>query len=178
MFRKVDAPKAKKNVSVVVYLMRGIFAGVAIAIAVFISFTYPIAGGIASVFPAIFFTTMVALWISHDETLCVGAAGLSILPSPPPHPQWMISLIRRLDDPDPMDDLAGPMMLGSLSVGAYAIFFAEIFEWLFVDLYEERVTAAVLSALASDLIVIAAVALPIVAFLQWARHRPVSSSTP
>ena len=70
---------------------------------------------------------------------------------------------------------AGPMMMGSLSVGAYACFFAEIFEWLFVDQYNDRVTSAVLAAIASDLIVIAAIALPVVGFLQWNRHTPSES---
>ena len=59
------APKGKNSVTKQVLLMRGLAAATAIGIAVqFASMGLPIIAGLASVFPAIFLTTM-ALWIAQ-----------------------------------------------------------------------------------------------------------------
>jgi len=77
-----SAPKASKNVSVVVLLSRGLLAAAAIAIGVSLSSAgHPVASGMASVFPAIFLTTMVALWLSQGEAVPAGAVGPMMLGS-------------------------------------------------------------------------------------------------
>ena len=55
-------------------------AAFAIGVAVLLSsLGYPLLSGLASVFPAIFLTTMVALWISQDSSVSIGAAGPMML---------------------------------------------------------------------------------------------------
>jgi hypothetical protein len=87
------APKGKRSVGLVTLLARGLLAAVAIAGAVTLaSVAGPLISGVASVFPAIFLTSMVSLWWSQGEAVQGGAVG--------------------------------PMMLGSTSVSAYALFAA------------------------------------------------------
>jgi hypothetical protein len=84
------APKGRHRVGPTTLLARGLLAGVAIGVAVVVSRTgNDVAAGVASVFPAIFLTTMVSLWLSQGEAVPAGAVG--------------------------------PMMLGSASVGTYAL---------------------------------------------------------
>ena len=60
--------------------MRGLAAATAIGIAVqFASMGLPIIAGLASVFPAIFLTTMVALWVAQGADVPTGAAGPMML---------------------------------------------------------------------------------------------------
>ena len=76
----IKAPKGRNRVSKQVLLVRGLAAGTAIGIAVqFASMGLPIVAGLASVFPAIFLTTMVALWIAQGSDVPTGAAGPMML---------------------------------------------------------------------------------------------------
>ena len=76
----IKAPKGKNSVTKQVLLMRGLAAATAIGIAVqFASMGLPIIAGLASVFPAIFLTTMVALWIAQGAEVPTGAAGPMML---------------------------------------------------------------------------------------------------
>lgn len=78
--RNPPAPKGKRKVSVIALLFRGLLAGAAIGIAVLLSeHGGAMLAGIAAVFPAIFLTTMCALWISQGETVGAGAAGPMML---------------------------------------------------------------------------------------------------
>lgn len=78
----VAAPAASKRVPKRVLLARGTLAGCAIAAAVLVGkLGHPLAAGVASVFPAIFLTTMVALWFSQGEAVQAGAVGPMMLGS-------------------------------------------------------------------------------------------------
>ena len=74
------APKGKNSVSMKILMMRGLAAAIAIGIAVQLSaMGQPIIAGLASVFPAIFLTTMVALWMAQGSDVPTGAAGPMML---------------------------------------------------------------------------------------------------
>jgi hypothetical protein len=89
--RPLHAPKGLRSVGSGTLAARGLLAGCSIAVSVSIAQNGgAFAAGIASVFPAIFLTTMISLWLSQGEAVPAGAVG--------------------------------PMMLGSTSVAAYAIF--------------------------------------------------------
>lgn len=76
----INAPKGKNSVTKKVLFARGLAAATAIGIAVqFASMGLPIIAGLASVFPAIFLTTMVALWIAQGSDVPTGAAGPMML---------------------------------------------------------------------------------------------------
>lgn len=84
------APKGTRPVGWKALLGRGLLAAVAISVSVLITRSgAPLLGGVASVFPAIFLTTMVSLWLAQGEAVPVGAVG--------------------------------PIMLGSSSVGVFAL---------------------------------------------------------
>jgi hypothetical protein len=90
------APRGHRKVGAVALALRGTAAGTAIAISAVIAQSgFPIASGIASTFPAIFLTTMVATWVAQGSGVPTGATG--------------------------------PMVLGSLSVGAYAALSAVLY---------------------------------------------------
>lgn len=90
------APRGHHRVGAVTLVMRGTAAGLAIAASAMVAQAgWPIASGIASTFPAIFLTTMVATWIAQGSGVPTGATG--------------------------------PMVLGSLSVGAYAALSAALY---------------------------------------------------
>jgi len=90
------APRGHRKVGAVALALRGTASGTAIAISTAIAQSgFPIASGIASTFPAIFLTTMVATWIAQGSGVPTGATG--------------------------------PMVLGSLSVGAYAALSAVLY---------------------------------------------------
>jgi hypothetical protein len=85
-----SSPKGHRRVGVLEVASRGVLAAVAIGASVIIAkLGSPLVAGVASVFPAIFLTTMVSLWWSQGRSVSVGAVGL--------------------------------IMLGSSSVGAYAL---------------------------------------------------------
>lgn len=89
-WRSRPAPRGTRRVGSAVLCLRGLFAATAIGVAVWISgVAGGAAAGVASVFPAMFFTAMAALWLAQGEAVPAGAVG--------------------------------PMMLGSTSVGAYAL---------------------------------------------------------
>ena len=70
------APKGENLVSKIVLISRGLVAATAIGIAVIISgLGMPLIAGLASVFPAIFLTSMIALWIAQGPSVPLGAAG-------------------------------------------------------------------------------------------------------
>lgn len=76
------APSGKRRVGPATLLARGLLAGVAISTAVWVTHIGgPLAAGVASVFPAIFLTTMVSLWLSQGEAVPVGAVGPMMLGS-------------------------------------------------------------------------------------------------
>jgi peptidoglycan/LPS O-acetylase OafA/YrhL len=78
--RATEAPKGKHPVSPFVLVCRGLAAAIAIGIAVWLSGQgQPLIAGIAAVFPAIFLTSMVALWMSQGPTVPRGAAGPMML---------------------------------------------------------------------------------------------------
>ena len=75
-----STPRGKNKVNKYVVFSRGIMAAIAIGVAVSISgLGYPLLAGLASVFPAIFLTSMVALWISQEPSVPMGAVGPMIL---------------------------------------------------------------------------------------------------
>ncbi len=83
------APRGHRRVGVAALALRGVAAGTAIAASTAVAQAgWTIASGIASTFPAIFLTTMVATWVAQGRGVPTGATA--------------------------------PMVLGSLSVGAYA----------------------------------------------------------
>lgn len=70
------APKGTHRVSATVLVIRGLAAGAAIAVAIVLARTgHPVASGIASVFPAIFTTIMVATWLAQGAHVPTGAVG-------------------------------------------------------------------------------------------------------
>lgn len=90
------APKGGRRVGASVLAMRGGAAAAAIALALVLARSgLPVAGGIASVFPAIFTTIMVATWLSQGAQVPTGAVG--------------------------------PLMLGTMSVSAYALLAAALY---------------------------------------------------
>ncbi len=79
-FKPRAAPKGSKKVTKAVLAMRGIAAALAIGVCVYVSeLGYPILAGIAAVFPAIFLTSMVALWLAQGSDVPRGAAGPMML---------------------------------------------------------------------------------------------------
>ena len=70
------APPGLNRVSLFSLLSRGIAAGLAIGLSVWIAgLGLPFISGVISVFPAIFLTTMVSLWIAQGRAVPVGATG-------------------------------------------------------------------------------------------------------
>ena len=70
------ASKGKSQVNKIMIFSRGFVAAIAIGIAVLISgLGMPLLAGLASVFPAIFLTSMVALWMAQGPSVPLGAAG-------------------------------------------------------------------------------------------------------
>lgn len=79
-WRPQPTPKGSKSVSKTVLVSRGTMAAIAIGIAVWLSgLGFPLLAGLASVFPAIFLTSMVALWLAQGPTVPQGAAGPMML---------------------------------------------------------------------------------------------------
>ena len=74
------APRGKNRVGPLMLACRGIAAATAIGLAVWLSqLGSPLLAGMASVFPAIFLTSMVALWIAQGEEVPSGAVGPMML---------------------------------------------------------------------------------------------------
>ena len=76
------APKGKQRVGPLTLAARGLLAAVAIGVAVVLAQVGgPIAAGLAAVFPAIFLTTMVSLWLSQGQAVQIGAVSPMMLGS-------------------------------------------------------------------------------------------------
>jgi len=74
------APKGTNKVPLTILSIRGVAAGLAIAICLVLTESgLPFLAGLASVFPAIFLTSMVALWISQGPQVPQGAAAPMML---------------------------------------------------------------------------------------------------
>lgn len=75
-----ESPKGSKGVRWPILVGRGGAAALAIGCAVWLSAQgMPLLAGLAAVFPAIFLTSMVALWLAQGETVPRGAAGPMML---------------------------------------------------------------------------------------------------
>jgi hypothetical protein len=80
--KPLPAPKGTRRVGVGALAARGLMASIAIGVCVVIADCGgDVAAGVASVFPAIFMTTMVSLWLDQGEAVPIGAAGPMILGS-------------------------------------------------------------------------------------------------
>ncbi len=81
-WRGVPAPRATRRVPLWQLAARGGLAALAIGLATTVaSLGHPVLGGMLSVFPAIFLTTMLSLFLAHGEALPAGAAGPMMLGS-------------------------------------------------------------------------------------------------
>ncbi|HJM18869.1 MAG TPA: hypothetical protein QF802_00240 [Candidatus Thalassarchaeaceae archaeon] len=70
------SPRGENKVGTFTLLMRGVAASASIGVAVWLSsLGNPLASGVMSIFPAIFTTSMVALWLSQGEAVPAGAIG-------------------------------------------------------------------------------------------------------
>jgi len=79
-YRVRPSPKGTRKVSMTQWIMRGLFAAVAIGLSVAIAKSgMAIAAGMASVFPALFLTTMVSLSFAQDAEVSAGAVGSMML---------------------------------------------------------------------------------------------------
>ncbi|MCP4869100.1 MAG: hypothetical protein GY898_10335 [Proteobacteria bacterium] len=77
-----EAPRGKRPVSAAAVASRGVLAAAAIGAAILIAQSGAgLAAGVASVFPAIFLTTMATLWIAQGEAVPGGAVGPMMLGS-------------------------------------------------------------------------------------------------
>ena len=80
VLRSPPAPKGGSPVTLGTLLARGVAAALAIGASVWIaSLGLPIISGMVSVFPAIFLTTMVSLWLAQGSAVPVGATGPMML---------------------------------------------------------------------------------------------------
>jgi hypothetical protein len=80
--RNGPAPAGTRAVGVPTLLARGLLAAAAIGLAVMLAtVSGPVIAGIVSTFPAIFLTTMLALWVSQGEAVPAGAVGPMMLGS-------------------------------------------------------------------------------------------------
>lgn len=76
------APAGHRSPGSIEIMARGLAAGTAIGLAVYLSgLGLPLLAGLSSVFPAIFVTTMVGLWVSQGPDVPLGAAGPMLLGS-------------------------------------------------------------------------------------------------
>ena len=78
--RPQPTPKGTNAVSKTVLFARGSMAAAAIGVSVWMAgLGFPLLAGLASVFPAIFLTSMVALWLAQGPSVPQGAAGPMML---------------------------------------------------------------------------------------------------
>ena len=77
-----SSPKGARDVSLLVLLSRGVLAAAAIGLAIALAGAGgTFLAGMIAVFPAIFLTTMVSLWLSQGEAVPSGAVGPMMLGS-------------------------------------------------------------------------------------------------
>lgn len=80
--RSRPSPRGGRRVSAAAVAARGLLAASAIGLAVWLARVGgPLAAGMVSVFPAIFLTTMVSLWLAQGEAVPAGAVGPMMLGS-------------------------------------------------------------------------------------------------
>jgi hypothetical protein len=80
--RNGPSPAGTRRVGAVAVLARGLLAASAIGLAVALAtVSGPVIAGIVSIFPAIFLTAMITLWISQGEAVPAGAVGPMMLGS-------------------------------------------------------------------------------------------------
>jgi len=80
--RPVPAPTGRRRVGPVALLGRGVLAAGAIGLSVLVAASgHPLLAGVASVFPAIFLTSMVSLWLAQGQAVPIGAVGPMMLGS-------------------------------------------------------------------------------------------------
>ena len=78
--RASEAPKGVNKVPLLILSLRGLAAGIAIAACLWLAeLGLPFIAGLASAFPAIFLTSMVALWLSQGPKVPQGAAAPMML---------------------------------------------------------------------------------------------------
>ena len=78
----IPAPKGTQSVGLWTLLMRGLLAGSAISFSVWLAgLGNPVLAGVASVFPAIFLTTMISVWLAQGKAVPMGAVGPIMLGS-------------------------------------------------------------------------------------------------
>ena len=81
-WRRPQEKKGTSPVGLITLLARGLLAGTAIAFSVWLAgLGVPVVAGMASVFPAIFLTTMVSVWLSQGAAVPIGAVSPMILGS-------------------------------------------------------------------------------------------------
>lgn len=81
-YRNIPAPKGKKISKLSTLFSRGVCAMLAVTLAVLIAKSGASTfAGVAAVFPAIFWTTMVSLWLSQGQAVPSGAVGPMMLGS-------------------------------------------------------------------------------------------------
>lgn len=78
-WRMAPAPKGSKPVSVGVQAARGALAFAAVTAAVLLSHLSSASAGVFAVFPAVFLTTMVSLWLAQGEACQAGAVSPMML---------------------------------------------------------------------------------------------------
>ena len=79
-WKPCESPKGSREVSKSILLARGLMAATAIGASVWVAgLGYPLLAGLASVFPEIFLTSMVSLWISQGPSVPRGAAAPMLL---------------------------------------------------------------------------------------------------
>eukprot|EP00048_Salpingoeca_helianthica_P003110 m.64040 g.64040 ORF g.64040 m.64040 type:complete len:346 (+) comp12500_c0_seq1:38-1075(+) len=75
------APKGSHPVPWTMLLLRGFFAASCILGVIFLSTTSSVAAGLLAMFPVIFTTTMISLWVSQGSDVQIGAIGPMVLGS-------------------------------------------------------------------------------------------------
>ena len=125
----LPAPPGINKVGIFTLFLRGLAAGSAIAASVWIAgLGLPFISGMVSVFPAIFLTTMVSLWISQGAEVPVGATGPMMLGSA------SVSIYALLCIPlfPILGPWGGPLVSWTLAVGLYS-FPAGFWIWRTLD---------------------------------------------
>ncbi|MEZ4317967.1 MAG: hypothetical protein R3F61_10705 [Myxococcota bacterium] len=104
----VPAPRGRNRVGPVALFARGALAAAAIGTALVIAKVgSPLLAGVASVFPAIFVTTMVSLWWSQGDAVSGGAVGPMMLGSASVAAYALLAAL--------LMPLAGPVVGGSVA---------------------------------------------------------------
>ena len=124
-----NAPSGTNSVSIISIISRGVAAGGAIGLAVWIAgLGLPFISGVVSVFPAIFLTTMVSLWLAQGRAVPVGATGPMMLGSASVSIYGLISI--------PIFSIYGPWVGSAIAWFSSVIFYSipiGIWTWRTID---------------------------------------------